>query len=377
MLQIMPKFFISYSRVDLTFVEKLYTYIQEMRPNDTIWYDKAVDGLLGGDLWWDEILDNIAKSDIFIYVLSNESVESIYCQAEFKEARRLQKRIIPIQARDRTKLTDALSNFHYVDMKNGVDDQEALENLRAALDRQISLIHHKQALWQPRTQKPSDAVETLDTSTEQVPVPNKKQSDSNIKAAYIGGAFLIAGVIIAGLFGLFQGALANRIETLTSPTIAQIETESPTNTSIETPPNQSISHTPIGFTLFRSTDYLIVYIPDNVKGSLADISFKVTKGGIVQNFPLDGTPFTTLAGFDFSSVEGPYCFVLERDNSAAILPLECSNLDTSRRLIQRVASPNVFWFDDGSKLGLLLIVMRDALKIGQCPGNADTCKIDP
>lgn len=151
----MARIFISYSRVDTAFVEKLYHRLQQMRPNCHIWYDQAPHGLLGGDLWWDEIMNAVAKSDIFIYVLSNESVQSDYCQAEFEEARRLQKRIITIQARDRTRLTGKLRDIQYVDMKNGVDDPEALARLAGALDRQISLIKKRRALWQPRTAKPS------------------------------------------------------------------------------------------------------------------------------------------------------------------------------------------------------------------------------
>ena len=59
----MAKIFISYSRVDLAFVEQLYRRLQQMRPTATIWYDKAPHGLLGGDNWWNTILDAIAASD--------------------------------------------------------------------------------------------------------------------------------------------------------------------------------------------------------------------------------------------------------------------------------------------------------------------------
>lgn len=153
----MTQMFISYSRVDQVFVEQLYHRLQQMRPSASIWYDKAPHGLLGGDSWWDEITNAIASCDIFIYVLSNEAVQSAYCQAEFAEARRLQKQIITIQARDRTLLSGELRDIQYVDMKNGVNDADALAQLSGALDRQISQVKHRSPpLWQPRTPKPDD-----------------------------------------------------------------------------------------------------------------------------------------------------------------------------------------------------------------------------
>jgi len=82
----MARIFISYSRVDKTFTERFEARLRRMFPDVPVWYD---DHLYGGQNWWNEILGQIAKCDIFIYLLSNESVTSPYCQAEFTEARRL------------------------------------------------------------------------------------------------------------------------------------------------------------------------------------------------------------------------------------------------------------------------------------------------
>ncbi len=60
---------------------------------------------------------------------SNESIESKYCRVELTEAQRLQKSIIIIQARDRTQLVEDLQDIHYVDMKHGVDEPEAIARL--------------------------------------------------------------------------------------------------------------------------------------------------------------------------------------------------------------------------------------------------------
>jgi formylglycine-generating enzyme required for sulfatase activity len=256
----MASIFISYSRVDLPFVENLYRRIQRMRPNDKIWYDKAPHGLLGGDSWWDEILDAIADADIFIYVLSNESVQSSYCHAEFQEARRLQKRIITIQARDRTKLTDELRDIQYVDMKAGADDPDALVSLSGALDRQASLIKKKRPLWRPRTPKPNDDnvptrdanAPDIETPTLKSPVPDKKENDNTLRTAYIGGMFLLVSVVIAGIFGLWQGVFANNVSAMPTTAIAQSNDDSETTNDVgtaflpsETPqPTQTPTPTP-------------------------------------------------------------------------------------------------------------------------------------
>jgi hypothetical protein len=150
----MAQIFISYSRVDLAFVEQLYKRLQQMRTRTIIWYDKAPHGLLGGDKWWDSILDAIAASEVFIYVLSNESVQSRYCQAEYQEARRLCKQIITIQAREKTIVTGELADIQYVDMKNGVDDPDGLASLSGALERQFALAKRLRPLTMERTPKP-------------------------------------------------------------------------------------------------------------------------------------------------------------------------------------------------------------------------------
>ncbi len=86
-------------------------------------------------------------------------MRSPYCQAEFNEARRLQKRIVTVQIRDRTELTDELDDIQYVDMKAGVDDPDALTRLSGAVRLQLSRAAKKRPLWQPRTPRPALAKE--------------------------------------------------------------------------------------------------------------------------------------------------------------------------------------------------------------------------
>jgi WD40 repeat protein len=87
--------FISYSRKDRDFAEKLYTFLQDDHLNSWIDWENipvAVD-------WWQEIEEGIETSHTFVFIVSPSSVVSPYCQAEIAHAIRHGKRLIPVQWR--------------------------------------------------------------------------------------------------------------------------------------------------------------------------------------------------------------------------------------------------------------------------------------
>lgn len=238
---LMSQAFISYSRVDSAFVERFIKRLQQAFPNLTIWHDQSPHGLIGGDNWWDEILKGIADSDIFIYILSNESINSLYCQAEFTEARRLQKRIITIQARDKTELTDDLDDIQFIDMKNGPDDPEGLVRLTAAVNKQLSLAKKMRPLWKPVTSKPhkdplpTRTADAPDVTTSVLTSPTAEQEA--LRLARSGLRWQIIGVIVALILGvaalvlplldrLSSGQTPTPIPT-TAPAVNQVNTLSP------------------------------------------------------------------------------------------------------------------------------------------------------
>jgi sulfatase modifying factor 1 len=220
----MAKIFISYSRADRQFIEQFIPLVRRVYGNDSLWFDQDIHG---GTDWWQMILDEIHKCDLFIYLVSNESIESPYCQAELREALRLNKKILPVIVR-RLKpnylntVADDLATFlkktQYVDMSGGFRDPEILSALYASLAR---LLTAPQSTADPVTVTP----------TPEPPVPDKKEKDSSIRVAYIGGVFLLVSVIIAGIFGLWQGVFANQNSTPTPPTeIALNTTDEPLST---------------------------------------------------------------------------------------------------------------------------------------------------
>jgi len=171
----MSQVFISYSRVDTAFVDVFIRRLQRAFPDLKIWYDQVPHGLIGGGNWWNDILNAVAASDVFIYILSNESVNSLYCQAEFTEARRLQKSIITIQARDHTELTKELDDIQYINMKDGVDSPEAFPNLVAAINlrlkeaEKLPNLRPLRKLATPKPSKEPPLTRTADSPTVETP----------------------------------------------------------------------------------------------------------------------------------------------------------------------------------------------------------------
>lgn len=130
----MARIFVSYSRVDRPFVDRLVPLLREV--HDDVWFDE---NLRGGQEWGKEILHRIATCDIFVYLLSNESVSSKYCQDELKEARRLHKKILPVLVRAQTRIPEDLSEIQHVDMSAGIKS-ENITRLLAAVERLSNVI---------------------------------------------------------------------------------------------------------------------------------------------------------------------------------------------------------------------------------------------
>lgn len=111
----MPRIFISYSHSDRVFVDNFVPLLR--RVYGQVWFD---DRLRGGQLWWKEILSQISACDIFIYLLSRKSLSSKNCLAEFDEARRLHKPILPIRLEPGLKIPPEVSQYQYVDLSKGI-----------------------------------------------------------------------------------------------------------------------------------------------------------------------------------------------------------------------------------------------------------------
>lgn len=84
--------FLSYSTQDRDHLDNLLSALR--RADDTVWFDEQ---LGGGDEWWQQILKRIRGCDVFLFALTDNSLQSRPCLAELSYAQALQKPILPIQ----------------------------------------------------------------------------------------------------------------------------------------------------------------------------------------------------------------------------------------------------------------------------------------
>jgi WD40 repeat protein/tetratricopeptide (TPR) repeat protein len=138
------KVFISYSRRDLAFVDRLQVAMNEHG------IDAAVDRteIEKGEDWWKRIQQLITEADTVVFVLSPGSVRSDVCQHEVDFAEGLRKRFVPIVAEDIGSLTipDALARLNYIFFvphtasRSTGDFDDAIDQLVRALEIDINWI---------------------------------------------------------------------------------------------------------------------------------------------------------------------------------------------------------------------------------------------
>ena len=76
--------FVSYSSRDKDVVKSLTQDLQDAE--EQVWLDQR---LAGGDAWWRAILEQIRGCDVFIFALSQNTIQSKPCQAELRYAQTL------------------------------------------------------------------------------------------------------------------------------------------------------------------------------------------------------------------------------------------------------------------------------------------------
>ena len=132
--------FISYSRKDTAFVDRLATGL-EVRG-----YDVNIDreDIEKGEAWWTRITDLITASDVVIFVMSLDSVASPVCDREIQHTLTLGKRIVPLLWREILgDIPQALSerNWVYAEAcaQSSMEDQSAFGPMLDSLERAINL----------------------------------------------------------------------------------------------------------------------------------------------------------------------------------------------------------------------------------------------
>ncbi|MDX2141644.1 MAG: tetratricopeptide repeat protein [Chloroflexota bacterium] len=85
--------FISYSRKDTDFVRQLFDALEAQ--NRPAWVDWQ--GIDYSTKWWEEICAGIDSAQNFVFVISQDALNSKYCHDEITHARKHGKRIIPLE----------------------------------------------------------------------------------------------------------------------------------------------------------------------------------------------------------------------------------------------------------------------------------------
>src|SRR5512133_2875045 len=92
----MAKVFISYSRKDIEFAKRLTEELQKSELD--FWVDW--EGIPPTVDWWMQIEKGIEEADVFLFLISPDSVKSKICTQEIDYAIKNGKRLIPLMVRD-------------------------------------------------------------------------------------------------------------------------------------------------------------------------------------------------------------------------------------------------------------------------------------
>lgn len=131
----MPDVFVSYSRKDKTFVEKLVTALEAQKRD--VWVDFE-DIPFAAD-WWEEIQKGIAASESAIFVISPDYLASEVCGLEVNFVRKNNKRIIPIvyEKPARDKVPDELAALNWIFFDDPAKFDDSFEKLQKTLDTNL------------------------------------------------------------------------------------------------------------------------------------------------------------------------------------------------------------------------------------------------
>lgn len=93
------KLFISYRSSNSDRVDSIVTRLRSLKdehsqPRYIVWQDK--DSISPGQDWWQAIVDAIIDCEVFLFMVSRESVQSINCRAELSYARIRNRAIVPV-----------------------------------------------------------------------------------------------------------------------------------------------------------------------------------------------------------------------------------------------------------------------------------------
>ncbi|MBT3711829.1 MAG: SUMF1/EgtB/PvdO family nonheme iron enzyme [Anaerolineae bacterium] len=236
--------FISYSRQDMDFVKTLAEDLEN--EGFDIWYDLT--DIDAGDRWAKEIQDGINESEIFVIVVSPNSIKSEWVEKEFLFASQRGLKIVPLLYTF-CELPLWLLNIQYVD----VVGRNYKKNFQHILD-----------VFNDTGRRNGDREDDRQES-----VPSKGVPKSQIP--WIVGAVIGVAIILAAIFWPKKPAelieeptlAATMIPPTETPIPAETET-SPTFTATETSTLPTQTSTPLPTEIISTRDAVMVLVPSDV-----------------------------------------------------------------------------------------------------------------
>ena len=135
----MTDVFISYSRRDKVFTQKLVESLQTA--NREVWADW--DSIPAASDWTAEIRQGIEEADSVVFVLSPEWVKSNECRKEMDHSIKMGKRLLPIlhiMPADGQEVPSELAKLNWVYMRDTDDFSKAFQTLLSAMDADLDWI---------------------------------------------------------------------------------------------------------------------------------------------------------------------------------------------------------------------------------------------
>ncbi len=206
------KLFVSYARVDKPYCIRI---IETLHAHD-IWYDQR---LYAGQDWWKEILRRLDWCEVFVYLLSPDSVASLYCRRELEIARRLKRDIIPVLINRETVLPENMKEWQYVDLC----DNLTVENVSQLLNA-ILLLERQRAPKSPTLTASIDAANSSPAASNGKPAEMISKAVSALESGNYDKAILLLKqakasgyqsrfVSLDKLLRIAESAVADRTET--------------------------------------------------------------------------------------------------------------------------------------------------------------------
>ena len=135
----MSDIFISYAREDKDFVHHLDESLKSR--GREAWVDW--EGIRPTEEFMKAIYRAIEAADTFVFILTPESVASVFCGHEIAHAAAHNKRMVPIVAREVNADTvpEALAKLNWIFYRDGDDFEKATDELISAFDTDLNWVH--------------------------------------------------------------------------------------------------------------------------------------------------------------------------------------------------------------------------------------------